>query len=925
MQAPARPARRALAAGIGAAALVGLAGLAGLSERLDLPLRDAAAALLPVPDTADIVLVEIDEGALAARGRWPWPRRLLAELVERIAEARPGAIGLAVLLLDPGPADPAGDARLVEAVARAGNVVLPLFVGADAPGGLERERLPMAGLATAAAGLGHVEVPVDRDGLTRGAFPRAGLGSAWPALALCLEAVARAVPRPCRPEPRGPASLRWQRAPPVLLPLAGGAPRRIGAAELLARADAATALAGAIVLVGPSAAGIDAAVRVAGVWTNEAIPALLYHARVLAAWRDGRTIGLPPPWLAIALAVLTSGLVAALLAGVRRPLPTAAALVTGAVLASLALLLAARIWISPLPALLGVLLVAGLRPLLELEGVRRRLAATRARHDLILESVADAVIATDPQGRIRYVNAAAEELAGLPRARLLARRLADALRLDAPREETGRLADRLAAGGGRLALIARPDGIERTVRVVERPLEGERGGRLLVLTDVSEPARLARELDRLAGHDPLTGLLNRRLLLERLERAVARARRTGGTLGLLFIDLDRFKTVNDALGHGAGDALLVEIAHRLRARIRATDTAARLGGDEFVVLLEPLRRPTDAGRVAREIMTAITHPVALDGREIVVGASVGIATFPADGTGPVELLGRADAAMYRAKSEGGGQLAFWGPAMHKAALERLELDRDLRRALRRNQLVLHYQPTVELDSGRIVGAEALLRWHHPSRGLVPPGRFVGLAEETGLIVPIGGWILETACAQAVAWAAAGGPASVAVNVSPRQLHRSDLVATVRNALAASGLLPDRLVLELTESSLLEDVDSAAATLAALKTIGVRIALDDFGTGYASVAHLNRLPLDLVKIDRAFVQRIGRSFRDEAIVRAIQGLADTLGLDVVAEGVEERAQLAFLRSCGCRHAQGYLFGRPAPAEELGREPLVTVGE
>ncbi|MCX8101508.1 MAG: diguanylate cyclase, partial [Geminicoccaceae bacterium] len=247
----------------------------------------------------------------------------------------------------------------------------------------------------------------------------------------------------------------------------------------------------------------------------------------------------------------------------------------------------------------------------------------------------------------------------------------------------------------RLARIERPDGVERTVRLVERPLARERGGRLL---------------------------------LERLERAVARARRTGGTLALLFVDLDRFKTVNDGLGHGTGDALLAEIARRLRARVRSTDTVARLGGDEFVVLLEPLRDATDAGRVAREIVAAIAQPIALDGRELVVAASVGIATFPADGAGPVELLGRADAAMYRAKTEGGGQLAFWGPAMHRAALERLERERDLRRALRRRELVLHYQPTVELDSGRIVGAEALVRWQHPSRGLLPPGRFVGLAE-----------------------------------------------------------------------------------------------------------------------------------------------------------------------------------------------------
>lgn len=417
-----------------------------------------------------------------------------------------------------------------------------------------------------------------------------------------------------------------------------------------------------------------------------------------------------------------------------------------------------------------------------------------------------------------------------------------------------------------------------------------------------------------AVHDSLTGLPNRRLLLDRLQHALQR-RRERGSVAVIFLDLDRFKGVNDTLGHDAGDRLLVELAGRLRECVRASDTVARLGGDEFAVLMEELDADRDAGRLAERLCAVVREPVLLEGREVFVTASVGIAL--AHGTGG-DPLRDADTAMYRAKAAGGGTYEFFEPSMRKAVTERLGLEADLQRSIRRNEFVLHYQPILDLHSRTIVAVEALARWHHPERGLLAPAAFIPIAEETGAIVEIGRWALREACRRLADWQArfpSEHPLSVSVNLSGRQLQQPRLASEIAQILKEAAIDPACLILELTETTIMRDTDASLAQLSALKQLGVRLALDDFGTGYSSLRYLRSFPFDVIKIPRPFIEGIERGFEDSALARASLQLADTFGLDVVAEGIETHAQLTELERLGCRYGQGFLLGRPLPGEQL----------
>ncbi|MCW3039956.1 MAG: putative diguanylate cyclase/phosphodiesterase with sensor [Solirubrobacterales bacterium] len=422
-------------------------------------------------------------------------------------------------------------------------------------------------------------------------------------------------------------------------------------------------------------------------------------------------------------------------------------------------------------------------------------------------------------------------------------------------------------------------------------------------------ARIAAAMSRLALHDALTGLPNRTLLLNRLEHAVDRRTRDpdGPGVAVLFCDLDDFKTVNDSLGHPAGDELLRIAAERLRQCVRPGDTAARLGGDEFAVLLEDVRRPQDATLVAERVLAALRSPMIVQGREVFASASIGIA-MEADSEG--DLLRAADVAMYTAKAAGRGRFALYRPSMQADAVARLELEADLQRALDRDELEVYYQPLVHLASAQLVGFEALVRWHHPERGLVLPATFIALAEETGRIGQVDRLVLRQACRQFAHWRAAfpfAGLDTICVNISGRQLSAPGLDADVLGALHAAGLDPAHLMLELTETTLMQDIDVAAAALAAVKALGVRVAIDDFGTGYSSLRYLHTFPLDALKMAKAFVDGLADGLRDDALATAIVDLAGNLGLGVVAEGIEEQGQLERLRELGCDLGQGWLFG------------------
>jgi len=451
---------------------------------------------------------------------------------------------------------------------------------------------------------------------------------------------------------------------------------------------------------------------------------------------------------------------------------------------------------------------------------------------------------------------------------------------------------------------------EHTVQAELQPLPD--GGWVMTLEDVSTRKAIEARADAMARLDPLTGLPNRLYLRERLAEALARLARDGEACALLLIDLDRFKPVNDTLGHPIGDALLEKVADRLRSTVRPTDTVARIGGDEFVILQAGVRDAAGTQALARRIVDLIGRTYMVEGHLLTIGASVGVALAPEDGTDGDRLLKNADLALYRAKLDGRGTYRFFEPEMDARMQARRKLELDMRQALARREFQLHYQPQLQLQSGTLIGCEALIRWRHPDRGLVSPLDFIPLAEEIGLIVPIGEWVIRQACRDAMAWPS---HMSVAVNVSPAQFKSDRLVETIISALASSGLPAQRLEVEITEGVLLQENAKTLQTLHRLRELGVRVSMDDFGTGYSSLSYLRSFPFDKIKIDRSFVKDLATKPDGEAIIRAIAGLGKSLGMTTVAEGVETSEQMQRIRLEGCTDVQGYLISRPVPPAEL----------
>jgi diguanylate cyclase (GGDEF)-like protein/PAS domain S-box-containing protein len=552
----------------------------------------------------------------------------------------------------------------------------------------------------------------------------------------------------------------------------------------------------------------------------------------------------------------------------------------------------------------------------------------KERAQVTLNSIGDAVISTDASDHVTYLNAVAEGLTGWANDEAFGRTLEEVLRIvDATTRKAVQNPLSLAIRENKTVALApncilvRRDGIETAIEDSTAPIHDRRGavtGAVMVFHDVSVARAMTLKMSYLAQHDSLTDLPNRVLLYDRLREAIALSSRYGRKLAVLFLDLDRFKHINDSLGHIVGDRLLQSVAHRLITCVRSSDTVSRQGGDEFVVLLWEVKHAQDAAITAEKILTALREPHQIDGHELHVTGSIGIVTYPDDGTDAETLMKKADFAMYHAKDVGHDNYQFFKSAMNIRAMERQALEDGLRHAIERGELSLHYQSKIDLATGVIVGVEALIRWRHAERGLVSPGEFIAIAEACGLIVPIGRWVLREACRQSRAWQLAGlPPTGIAVNISAVELRAPGFVAGVRTILQETSLNPRCLELELTETALMEDSRSVAVVLKELKNIGVLLALDDFGTGYSSLSYLKRFPIDALKIDRSFVRDLTTNEDDAGIVTAVIGLGRNLHMQVVAEGVETKEQLAILQEYGCPHGQGYYFSRPLPALEFGR--------
>ena len=571
-------------------------------------------------------------------------------------------------------------------------------------------------------------------------------------------------------------------------------------------------------------------------------------------------------------------------------------------------------------------LLRALRYAIERKAMEEALFVVNERAQVTLNCIGDAVVCTDITGNITFINMVGEKMTGWPSEEAAGRPMGEVFKiLDAVTRETAPNLMDAAVGQNRIArlqsncILIRRDGFETPVEDSIAPIhdrEGKATGAVMVFRDVSTTRAMAQQMTHSAQHDFLTGLPNRMLLNDRVNHAIALAARHSKKVGVLFLDLDGFKHINDSLGHPIGDKLLQSIAKRLVGCVRRSDTVSRQGGDEFVVLLSEMEQQEDAAISALRILEAVAQGHSIDQHDLHLTTSIGVSVHPDDGPDAETLVKNADTAMYQAKENGRQSYQFFKPAMTVRAVERQSIEESLRRALERNEFSLHYQPKIKLSTGEITGAEALIRWTHPTRGAVSPAHFIPVAEDCGLILPIGHWVLREACKQARGWLDAGLPlGTIAVNISSMEFREDNFLESVFATLSETGLDPKSLELELTESVLMKRAESAASVLQTLRARGVQIAVDDFGTGYSSLSYLRKFPIDALKIDQSFVRQITSAPDDTTIVTAVISMGRSLKLRVVAEGVETQGEMAFLQAQQCDEAQGYYFSRPVLPQQF----------
>ena len=560
------------------------------------------------------------------------------------------------------------------------------------------------------------------------------------------------------------------------------------------------------------------------------------------------------------------------------------------------------------------------------KALEQALFVENERAQVTLNSIADAVTCTDAFGNINFLNLVAQKMCGWTSEEATGRSLSEVFRIiDSATRQPVRDPLRMAVKQDKPVglyvdrVLVRRDGVEYPIESSGAPIRDRAGrivGMVIVFHDVSAARAMSALMTHSAQHDVVTGLPNRVLLNDRITQAIALARRNENPLAVIFLDLDRFKNINDSLGHATGDNLLQSVSRRLLASVRKSDTVSRQGGDEFVILLSETTNPEDAATSAKKILLSLSGPHSIGGRDLFIDGSIGISVYPGDGEDAETLIKNADTAMYHAKECGRNNFQFFEAEMNSKAVERQSLENGLRLALERGEFLLHYQPKVKLRTGAITGVEALIRWLRPDRGLVPPSQFIPIAEDSGLILPIGRWVLREACRQAREWQDAGLPFKrISVNVSAAEFRHKDFVEGVRTILAETGFEASRLELELTEGVLMDDAESTASVLKALKAMGLHLAVDDFGTGYSSLSYLQQFPIDVLKMDQSFVQRISSDPNDTTIVRAIIDMGRNLKHRVIAEGIETQEQLAFLQARHCSEGQGYLFSRPLAATQM----------
>ena len=886
------------------ALLVATVYLAGWFDFIERHLLDLRASLANRPASGELVLITIDPGSLRALERWPWPRRYHAEAIARLTEA--GAARIAYDIDFSSASTVLDDEALAKALAGAGaeRIALPVFRQLRQTNDYRIEAFDTAplGLFHQHVSSASINVRPDSDGLVR--------------------RIERTAPWVDRFVPTMPIWLLDDPdlAPDQVLLDFSIDPRtlpRISFIDLLSGRFERAAIEGKRVLVGATAIELGDWISVPRHW---GVPGPVLQALAFETLVQGRALRQVDGW-AVALA---SALII-LLAGPRfARLPWRHGLVVlggNLVLISgfaTALQPLGAIAIETAPPVLGLLLAFSVATLGRVEVQARALVgqvgALPATDDMmrqLVDNTFDAIVTFEARGGILSCNRAAQRIFGLPAPEIVGRPIT-LLLPDTPSRTLKALAHE---GGSRELLAQHAHGQRFPVEAtLSRMQVDETWVGIAILRDITQRKAQQAELERMALHDALTGLPNRTLLSDRIAQAISAAKRADATMAVLLLDLDRFKDVNDTLGHQVGDLLLTEVGPRLLQPLRETDTVARLGGDEFAVLLPP---PTDlqaACRTAERIVEEMSRPFWIEGLALEVGVSIGVSLYPSHGEAANELLQHADVAMYAAKRSNLGFIVY-SPEADTNSVRQLTLTGELRRAIEEDQLTLCFQPKVDAASGTLAGVEALLRWHHPEHGNVPPAEFIHSAEQTGLIRPLTFWVLEGVLRQQEAWRRTGLDLNVAVNLSVKSLQDPELPNLLRQLLERWDTSADRLTLELTESALMVDPQAAMAVLKNIADLGCKLSLDDFGTGYSSLAYLQRLPINELKIDRSFVVAMTEDANAAVIVRSVVKLAKSLGLSVVAEGVEHEAALRRLRALGCDQVQGFLFGAAVSGDRI----------
>ncbi len=905
-------------------------------KRWDCTLYDLFAGVLQRPAAEDIVLVAVDEHSLTALGRWPWPRRLHAELIDKLSRGGAKIVGLDILFAEPSSDGPEDDALLADSISKNGRVVLPLINESARAGAPLKLTGPLPVLAEAAAGLGHVDVELDEDGIVRHAFLKAGPGRAdLPAfslemLTLVSPDIQQHLPGLRNPMPEAASSDSWIRDYKILIPYAGppGHFRRISYADFLAPSFDPAVVRDAYVFIGVTALGLGDGLPTPVSGNSVSMPGVELNATLFDTLRSNLAI-LPMTML---MQLVVSGILILAPVFLYPRMRAGWSLAVAAVFLALTLLTAflllrfLQLWFPPVTALVTLVLGYLLWTWRRLEWTVNELAREKNQAQVTLHSIGDGVISTDGSGRVQYMNPKAELLAGCTTGQAYGRPLREVLLLTDERH--GRdltpiidhcLGVKQPASVQVDALLTNRTGQEFTVHASAGSIHDEQNnnvGVVLGISDLSETRSMEQQLAFQATHDALTGLPNRTLLKDRLTQAIARAGRNSRQLAVFYVDLDYFKKVNDMLGHAGADRLLQEAASRLQAVDHKGMTVTRLGADEFVVLLEDVDDASEVGLVAKDMLSSLQTPFFVQEQKVHLTASIGVSLFPKDGDQGEQLIQRADIAMYQVKESRRNDFQLFSSEMHDWIQERLDLEKQLQRALENDELELYYQPQIRLSDGHLMGVEALLRWHSADMGFISPARFIPIAEESDLILDIGEWVLEKACSQAKKWENAGfAPITMAVNISPKQFLQKNYLDLIVRILEETGVSARVLELEITENTIVQHLEHSSEFIKGFRELGGTISIDDFGTGYSSLSYLKQFPVDHLKIDRFFVRDIAVAPEDAAITRAVITMAHGMDLSVVAEGVETQAQLSLLRDQNCDKVQGYLLAHPMTAKEM----------